>query len=254
MRLGEARADDGLVRLRREPEGIACIDMVDAAGSNGFSEAFVGALVAALDEVAADSDINVAILAGTDEVFSSGATREVLEQLTEGRLAPTELVLGRRLMSLPVPVVAAAEGHAVGGGFALMLSADMVVIARESRYGANFMTLGITPGMGTTRLLETVLSPAVAHELLYTGELRRGASFAGMSGFNAIVPRRDVRARAFDIAQRVAENRRDSIVLLKRALTLPRRRVFEEAQTLESLMHDVSLPNLDPESFIGGNG
>jgi polyketide biosynthesis enoyl-CoA hydratase PksI len=237
MKLGTPHADPGLVRVRTEAEGVAWIEMVDADGQNGFSPRFVGALLAALD---AASTAKVVILAGLPEVFCSGATAAVLGEIASGAVATTELTLGRRLMDVPVPTIAACEGAAVGGGFALALAADLVVLASESRYGLNFMSLGFTPGMGTTRLLEHVLSPAVAHQMLYTGEFRRGSDFG--TGVNAAVPRDQVRATALDLALRIAEQPRDALVLLKRTLTLPRRRTLEEAFTLESYMHGLTFP------------
>lgn len=250
MSMSSAKADAELVRLRKE-DGIAWIEMLDAAGHNGFSPRFVPALLAVLDEVEASPDVVVAVLAGLPEVFSSGATREVLEAIREGQLLPTELVLGRRLMGLRVPVIAAAEGHAIGGGFALLLSCDLTVLAKESRYGANFMSLGITPGMGITRLLEEVVGKSLAHELLYTGEVRRGATLEGV-GFSAVVERKDVRDRAHALAWSISEKPRRSVELLKRALSLPRRRAFEEALTIESMMHERSFRDLDVEGLGRG--
>lgn len=244
MKLGEAVADPSLVRVRREAESIAWIEMVDHTNHNGFSPRFVAALLAAFEEVESDRSYKVALLSGTREVFSSGATRAMLDALSGGEVAPTELVLGRRLMGLRVPVIAAAEGHAIGGGFALLLAADLAVLAAESRYGANFMSLGITPGMGITRLLEETVGRSLAHELLYTGELRRGASFVG-TGFSAVVERAAVRDRALELAWSISEKPTKSVELLKRALSLPRRRGFEEASTLEAFMHERSFQELD---------
>ncbi|MCC7382724.1 MAG: enoyl-CoA hydratase/isomerase family protein [Deltaproteobacteria bacterium] len=248
MKLGEAHADAALVRVRPEADAIAWIEMIDQEGQNGFSPRFVAALLAALEEVERNPKYKVAILAGTSEVFSSGATREMLDALQGGAVAPTELVLGRRLMGLRVPVIAAAEGHAIGGGFALLLAADLTVLAKESRYGANFMSLGITPGMGTTRMLEEVVGKALAHELLYTGEMKKGATLAG-AGFNHVVDRARVREQAMNLAWSISEKPKKSIELLKRALSLPRRRAFEEASTIEALMHERSFQELD----LGGH-
>ena len=111
-------------------------------------------------------------------------------------------------------------------------------MAEESRYGFTFLDLGFTPGMGTTRLLEHTLAPAIAHELLYTGELRRGAELAG-TGINHVLPRARVRARAEDIAARIAAKPRHALELLKRSLSARRRAAFEEARTTEALMHRV---------------
>jgi polyketide biosynthesis enoyl-CoA hydratase PksI len=95
--------------------------------------------------------------------------------------------------------------------------------------------------MGTTRLLEHVLSPAVAHELLYTGEPVRGTRFLGRSGFNYILPRAEVRPKALDLARRIAEKPRAALMALKDTLGLPKRQTFETTRTSEALMHQISL-------------
>lgn len=244
-------ARSGPVRLTLD-EGVARVEMVDAAHQNSFGEPFVAALIEALDEAAAEASARVVLLLGLPEVFCSGAPRSLLTELAERRFSPSDLTLPRVLLDHPLPIVAAMEGHAVGGGLCLGMCADVVLMARESRYGVNFMELGFTPGMGATRLLEHALSPAVAHELLYTGELRRGEAFRGAAGVGHILPRGEVRARAEDIARRIAEKPRQCCVLLKRALSLPRRRSYEEALTLESYMHTISFARPGVIEDIGG--
>jgi polyketide biosynthesis enoyl-CoA hydratase PksI len=229
----------------RAPDGVAEIVMADAAGQNAMTPPFVHALEAALSEAEAWPELRVVVLRGLPDVFSSGASRELLAAFARGEIAPTEIVLARRVLDLGVPVVAAMEGHAVGGGLALGLCADVVVLARESRYGATFMNMGFTPGMGMTRLFEHVLSPAIAHELLYTGELRRGAAFEGRSGVNAILPRAEVLSHARALAARIADKPRAALELLKRTLALPRRQAFEQTLTIESLMHRVTFASED---------
>lgn len=231
-----------LVTFEAEPSGVGVVAMLDAAGGNAMNEPFVRALEAALAEAVAWPGLKVVLLVGLPEVFSTGASIDMLRSLNEGARAPADLVLARALFDVPVPVVAAMEGMALGGGLALGASADIVVIARESRYGAPFMNLGFTPGMGMTRVLQHVMSPALAAELLFTGEPKKGAWFEGKSGFNAILPRAEVRARALAIAERIAEKPRTSLELLKRTLTLSRRQSYEQTHTIENLMHLVTFP------------
>jgi polyketide biosynthesis enoyl-CoA hydratase PksI len=219
-----------------EEPGVWAIRMCDPEGKNALGERMVEELRSAL-QASADPAVKVVVLLGLPEVFCSGAPAELLERLAVGTVAPTDITLARAVLDVPVPTVAAMEGHAVGGGLALGCCADIVLAARESRYGASFMNLGFTPGMGMTRLLEHVLSPAVAHELLYTGECRKGADFLCTSGFNAILPREEVRARAFDLAWRIADKPRRALEMLKRVLSVRRRQAFEETHTVEALMH-----------------
>lgn len=237
---------DALVTLTID-EGVAVVTLADAASGNALSEPMVHALTAALAQSGRDPRTRVIVLDARGDMFSAGAPRELLEQLAHGSLEPHDIQLPRTLLACPVPVVAAMAGHAIGGGFALGLAADIILIARECRYGFSFMDLGFTPGMGVTRLCEHVLSPAIAHELMYTGELRRGAELAAISGVNYVLPAHEVRGKAMDLARRIAEKPRAALEALKRTLTLPRRRLFEETITLETLMHQVTLR--DPEAM-----
>lgn len=238
-----------VVPLRHEG-GVAELGMRDTAGKNSFGLAFVDQLVRAAEELANDNEIKVIVLSGLPDVFSSGAPRELLERLSRGEFVPSDIVLSKTLLDLPVPTIAAMQGHATGGGLALGLCADIVVFAKESRYGASFMNMGFTPGMGITRLLEHVLSSAMAHELLYTGEFRRGTDFIGRSGVNYVLPRAEVMPKAFDLAARIAEKPRGALVTLKRTLSLGRRQAFEQTRTLESMMHEITFSEDDVRQRI----
>jgi polyketide biosynthesis enoyl-CoA hydratase PksI len=213
--------------------------MDDITSANAFTEEMVRALTGAFAEAERRSEIRAVLLAAEGEVFSAGAPRALLEQLASGAIRPTDILLPRLLLCCPVPVVAAMAGHATGGGLALGLSADIVLMADESRYGFPFMDLGFTPGMGSTVLCEHVLSPAVAHELLFTGEMRRGRDFA-RTGVNHVLPRVEVLPRAIDLVDRIATKPRAAVEALKRTLSLPRRRAFEHSLTTESLMHQIT--------------
>ena len=180
--------------------GIARLTLADPGSSNALGEPMVHALQDAFHTIDRDGDVRAVVLSAEGETFSSGAPRELLLRLARGEVRPTDIVLPKLLLDCQVPVIAAMAGHATGGGFALGLSADIVLLGEESRYGFTFMNLGFTPGMGTTRLCEHVLSTAVAHELLYTGELRRGRLFA-RSGINHVLPQREVEAAALDRRQ-----------------------------------------------------
>lgn len=225
------------VTLSVSDDGIATVAICSDDGRNALDETFVVSLSDAIAGAAADSRARVILMSGTESVFCSGASKELLIGLASGDLVPSDIQLPRVLLGVPLPVIAAVEGHAVGGGFALALCADIVVLARESRYGCNFMQLGITPGMGTTRLLEHVLSPAIAHELLFTAELRRGADFVGCGGINHVVPKVEVLPKALDIAGRIAEKPRAALQILKRSIAERRVALFEEALSDEVQMH-----------------
>jgi polyketide biosynthesis enoyl-CoA hydratase PksI len=169
----------------------------------------------------------------------------VLESLHDGRTLPTELGLARRVLELDVPVIASCAGAAMGGGLVLAAACDLLILAADRRYGFNFMDLGITPGMGSTALAEQAFGAALAHELLYGGEFKLGYELARCPGVSAVSPSSVVELRAAGLAQRIADKPRLNLSMLKRTLTLERRRRLEEALTIESLMHETSLRTMD---------
>lgn len=230
----------GLVQVQVRMPGVATLRMEDPAGRNALSGPFLDAFIQALEAIKANAEVRVVVLEGLPDVFCSGADLDTLRSLAAGELKPRDITLPRLVLGLPVPVIAAMEGHAVGGGLAVGLCADMVVLARESRYGCPFMNMGFTPGMGMTRLLEHFMAPSLAQELLYTGTCLPGRAFAGRSSFNAILPRAEVLDHATSLAQAVAEKPVPALKILKNVLSLGRRQAFEASLTLETLMHEIT--------------
>lgn len=233
-----------------DDDGVATVSMRSADGRNALTNPFVDALTTALKDAADDPSSRVLLLTGLPDIFCSGAAKELLVQLADGDFSPSELYLPRVLLGTRLPLIAAMEGHGVGGGFAVGLCADVVLLARESRYGCNFMELGITPGMGTTRLLEQALTPTVARELLLTGELRRGSAFEGIGGFNYILPKQDVLPKALDVARRIAEKPRFALETLKASIAARRLAIFEEAFEVEAAMHNAVFGNAETRQRI----
>jgi polyketide biosynthesis enoyl-CoA hydratase PksI len=238
------------VVLDDQGDGVLVVSMRDKDGRNAFSEQFVSDLQEILNYLGSDRTAKVVVLAGLPDVFASGAPRELLQRLAQGEAAPTDIMLSKAVLDIPVPTVAAMAGHATGGGLALGLCADIILMSLESRYGASFMNLGFTPGMGMTRLLEHVLSPAMAHELLYTGEFRRGSEFAGTAGVNYILPHDEVYTKALQVAACIAEKPRCALELLRRTLSIRRRQAFEECCTLEALMHTITFTQDETRDLI----
>lgn len=246
-------SDPRRVRLTIDEDGVAELHMCDAAGNNAFSRAFVAELIERMGELARNRTAKVCIVRGLPEVFSAGGDRGVLMDLAEGRIEPYDLELTRTLIELPIPTIAAVEGHAVGGGLVFALACDMVVLARESRYGTNFMDLGFTPGMGTTGLLQFAVGEYVAAEMMFGCQYFKGAQLEGRAQVNDIVERSKVLARARKLAMRLTDKPRFAIELLKRQLALPRRQAFERARTAESMMHQVCFGQPETRARIQAN-
>lgn len=235
-----------------DDDGLAVLHMHDEAGQNAFSRAFVAELLQRLERCH-QGDVKVVVITGLPEVWCAGGDREVLLGLAEGEVAPYDLTLTRALLEVPVPVVAAMAGHAVGGGFVFGLSCDLVLLGKESNYGCNFMNMGFTPGMGTTRLIQAALGEHLAAEMMFGGQYFRGSHFEGKSHINYVLGRDKVDKRALKVARRMTDKPRFALELLKRSLVAPRRAAFEEARTVESLMHEICFAHPETRQLIADN-
>ncbi|MGE5183683.1 MAG: enoyl-CoA hydratase/isomerase family protein [Acidobacteriota bacterium] len=177
---------------------------------NSMTPELLDAFAAASATARADTTIRCLVVTGTGACFSAGADFKSTLQRAEGA-APNERSYAMyepflSLLDLAVPVVGALNGHAIGGGFGLALACDLRVGARDAKYGANFVKLGLGPGMAISYLLPRVIGLPRANELLLTGRLVDGAEAAALGLVNRALPADDVLADAMALAREIAGN------------------------------------------------
>ena len=202
--------------------------------------AWVDGFCAVMTEVGADAAVRVVVLEGGSQYFSAGASRAALT----GENGHVPIVsyaprAARAVLDVPVPTIAAAAGHAIGGGLLVGLLCDAIVLAEQSLYGANFMRLGFTPGMGATHVIPQAFGSPLGRELLFSGRLLTGREIrhACCPLSHAVVSRPNVMDRARSLAREVAEASRDSLLLLKQHVAGPRREAVERALREEDAAH-----------------
>jgi polyketide biosynthesis enoyl-CoA hydratase PksI len=201
---------------------------------------WVDGFVAVTATLAEDTSVRVIVLEGGEPYFSAGASRDTLLGANgAGPIASYAPRAARALLDVPVPTIAAAAGHATGGGLMVALLCDAIVLAEQSMYGANFMALGFTPGMGATHVIPEAFGSTLGRELLFGGRLLTGREIrqARCPLSHAVIPHAEVMKRARSMAREFAEAPRDSLVLLKQNLAGPRRRSLELALQAESAAH-----------------
>src|SRR5690349_3218492 len=152
------------------------------------------------------------VVTGTGACFSSGADFKSNVQRDDADgdpRAPNERSYAMyepflSLLDVAVPVIGALNGHAVGGGFGLALVCDLRVGAEDAKYGANFVRLGLAPGMAISYLLPRLVGVARANELLFAGRLVEGREAAALGILNRAVPAAQVMPVALDLAREIA--------------------------------------------------
>ncbi|MDQ7031081.1 MAG: enoyl-CoA hydratase-related protein [Ardenticatenia bacterium] len=165
--------------MRPEPvlyavrDGVATVTLNRPEARNALNAELVAALDKALARAAADQAVRVIVLTGAGEqAFCAGGDLSDFAEIT-GVVARQEATSGfarllRRFADLPKPVVAAVNGHALGGGFGLVLACDLAVAVEHARLGTPEVRVGLFPMM-VMALLARHVGPKRAFELMFTG-------------------------------------------------------------------------------------
>jgi enoyl-CoA hydratase/carnithine racemase len=190
----------------RDAIGVITLDRPD--NRNSMTPELLDAFAVASAAARADTSIRCVVVTGTGACFSSGADFKATLQRTGGEPHERSYAMYApflSLLDLEVPVIAACNGHAVGGGFGLALVCDIRYGVDDAKYGANFVRLGLAPGMAISYLLPRLVGMARANELLLTGRLVDGQEAAQLGILNrAVATPGDVIALALATAKQIA--------------------------------------------------
>jgi enoyl-CoA hydratase len=157
------------------PGAVATLTVNRPKALNALNRPVLEGLMETLGTVRSDSSVRVLIITGAgDRAFVAGADIAAMAEMgvSEG-LEFTRL--GHAVMSaiedLPIPVIAAVNGFALGGGLELALACDLIIASEKARFGQPEINLGIIPGFGGTQRLPHRIGHARARELIMTGEM-----------------------------------------------------------------------------------
>jgi enoyl-CoA hydratase/carnithine racemase len=118
----------------------------------------------------------------------------------------------------PVPVIAAVEGFAMGGGCELAVLSDFIVASETAVFAVPEVTLGIFPGIGGTQLLPRIIGGPLAKEMIFTGRRVPAAEAKALGLVNHLVPAGQARDKALEIAATIAANGPVAIRQAKKAI------------------------------------
>lgn len=212
---------DEVLRERRGHVELLTINRPDAR--NAINRATAVALSDALDECESDDDVWVVVLTGAgDKAFSAGMD---LKAFATGEFPITEKGFGGiTKRTFTKPLIAAANGSALAGGFEMMISCDMVVAADHAKFGIPEATRGLVAGAGGLIRLPKRVPLTVAYELALTGEPIDAARAYELGLVNRVVPGDQVLDVAIALAERIAKNAplavRTSKDVMRRSLEL----------------------------------
>jgi len=236
---------------------VATITLNRPENRNSMTEDVLEGVASAVAEVRGDPEVRCVIITGKGRSFSAGADfRSQVQRAGSGEreLLPNERSFAMyqpflSVLSIEVPVIGALNGHAIGGGLGLALVCDVRVANRDSKYGANFVKLGLHPGMATTYFLPRFVGIPRAAELLFTGRLISGAEAAELGFANYAVAPDEVLPKAQELAREVASCAPIAVRWTKRSLY---RNVSWDPTTAAEIEAGIQSRTVETEDFREG--
>ena len=232
-----------MIEVERRDGGIAVVTLDDPDRRNAMTYEAGRALHDVFTDLSDDPDLRVAVLTGAGSAFSAGGDLDMLSEHArrtheEGYDASDAMRefygLFLSIRELPVPAIAAVNGHAIGAGWCVALACDLDIVAEDAKLGMTFSRIGIHPGMGGSWFLPRMTHRQRAAELLYTGRLVSGTDAAAWGLALEAVPAGDVLERSLELAREIAGSAPQVVRQLKRSLLSVHDRSLEEQLDVEA--------------------
>jgi len=201
--------------------GIATIKLNRPKVLNAMNKQLWLDFQAALDDAQADSEVMAVIVTGEGRAFSIGADlkesktrsiedyRDYLEELQEA---------SRKILKFEKPTIAAINGYALGSGYELALACDIRLAAEDAQIGSPEARVTSSVTGGALRLVQDLVGPGKAKELLFTAENIDGREAARIGLVNRAVPADQLMTEALAMAEKIAANSAFSIKMIKKGL------------------------------------
>jgi enoyl-CoA hydratase/carnithine racemase len=189
---------------------------------NAISTAMAAEIAAATAEVAVDRDVRAVVLgAAGEKAFCVGADLKERNSYSDAELMRQRPIFRAAfggILGLPTPAVAAVHGFALGGGFELALSCDLIVADETAVVGLPEVTVGVVPGGGGTQLLARRIGASRAADLILTGRRVEIDEAERLGLVDRRVPAGEARKFALELATQIAANSPVGVRNAKRAL------------------------------------
>lgn len=203
---------------------------------NALNSAVLEELDAAISAIDLDTVRCLIITGAGPKSFVAGADIGEMSTLTKGEgeaFGKKGNDVFRKIETLPIPVIAAVNGFALGGGNELAMSCDIRICSNNAMFGQPEVGLGITPGFGGTQRLARLVSPGMAKQLIYTARNISAEEALRIGLVNAVYEPEDLMGAALKMAAGIAKNAPIAVRACKKAINEGLEKDMDEALVLE---------------------
>ena len=194
-----------------------------------------------LKQLEMNSSIRVILIQGNQKFFSPGADIKELNNLnTESAKSKGLFNFFDKIKEINIPIVAAVEGYALGGGMELALLCDIIIASKESKFGQPEINLGLIPGIGGTQRLKNSLGKYNASYLCMSGEIISGTKAYELGLVSVLLDKVNFLEEVIKIANQIAEKPKSSLIEIKKLISnnyLPEKNLDEERKSFYNLLN-----------------
>jgi enoyl-CoA hydratase/carnithine racemase len=208
-------------------DGVATVTLNRPEKLNAYTPEMGEEVVSAFTRAREDEEARVVILTGAGRAFCAGVDLDHLKEHMAGKAVGSGPRLGEEsfvrewpleLIEFPKPVIAAVNGAAFGVGVTMTLGCDVRLAASGARFGLNFASLGVLPGLGSTHLLPQLVGMPKALELVLTAATIQADEAERIGLVQKTVPAAALMQEAQEMARAMAKCRPEVLAAAKRAL------------------------------------
>jgi len=216
-------SDYRTLTVTRSPDGfLVTVELNRPEALNAMNTAMGEDLLRCFEGFQWDRQVRAVVFTGTGErAFSVGGDLKEREGMTDEAWRAQHQIFEEatfRVLRCPVPVIAAVEGYAMGGGCELATASDFIVASETAVFAMPEVTRGIFPGVGGTQYLPRVVGSPLAKEIIFTGRRVAAEEARAIGLVNHLVPRGQARARALEIAATISDNGPVAVRQAKKAI------------------------------------
>ena len=177
-------------------------------------------IYASLKELEENLSIRAVLILGNEKFFSPGVDIKELNGIDSG-LAKTKGLFNffDKIKEIKIPILAAVEGYALGGGMELALLCDIIIASQESRFGQPEINLGLIPGVGGTQRLNHALGKHNANYLCMSGEIITGQRAYELGLVSVLLEKNNFSLEAIKIAKKITEKPKSSLIAIKKLIS-----------------------------------
>jgi len=173
-----------------------------------------------LNELEMNSSVRVIVIQANQKFFSPGVDIKELSKLnTESAELKGLFNFFDKIKEINIPIVAAVEGYALGGGMELALLCDIIIASKEAKFGQPEVNLGLLPGIGGTQRLKHYLGKYNSNFLCMTGDLISGQRAYELGFVSILLNKNNFSTEVVKVVNQIAQKPKSSLVEIKKLIS-----------------------------------